>query len=196
MVKRILFFCLLLLTATAHAQENLQTAIFAGGCFWCVESDFDRIKGVKETLSGYTGGQVKNPSYEQVSAGGTGHVEAVKVIYDANQISYAQLLEKFWRSIDPTTPNQQFCDHGAQYRSEIFYLNDEQKQAATRSKHALQQNKPFAAAIVTAITPASEFYPAEGYHQNYYQKNPLRYKYYRYRCGRDQRLQQLWGDNR
>lgn len=193
MMKYAFIISLLLASPFVQAEEKLETAIFAGGCFWCVESDFDKVKGVKETISGFTGGKVKNPSYKQVSAGGTGHTEAVKITYDANQVSYAQLLEKFWHSIDPTTPNRQFCDHGSQYRSEIFYLNEEQKELALKSKQALEKNKPFDDPIVTQITKASEFYPAEDYHQNYYQKNPIRYKYYRFSCGRDRRVEELWG---
>lgn len=180
----------------AHAETDgvkTETAIFAGGCFWCMEHAFDEVDGVIETISGYTGGHLPNPSYEQVSAGGTGHAEAVKVVYDPQKISYARLLEVFWRNIDPTTPNRQFCDSGSQYRSAIFYRNDAQRQQAEASRQALVESKPFAGKIVTEIVPAAEFYPAEEYHQDYYRKNPIRYKYYRYRCGRDQRLEQLWG---
>ena len=173
--------------------EASETAILAGGCFWCVESDFDKVEGVISTTSGYTGGHLKNPTYKQVSAGGTGHVEAVKIEFDPARISYSQLLDVFWHNIDPTVRNQQFCDHGSQYRSEIFYLNEEQKKLAEKSKAELEKTKPFKAPIVTAITPASTFYPAEEYHQDYHNKNPIRYKYYRWGCGRDKRLEELWG---
>jgi len=173
--------------------QTTETAIFAGGCFWCVESDFDKVPGVVSTTSGYIGGHVENPTYQQVSAGGTGHAEAVKIVFDPERVSYEELLEIFWRSIDPTVKDQQFCDHGSQYRSEIFYLNEEQKRLAEHSKAALKRSKPFDAEIVTPITEASTFYSAESYHQDYYQKNPIRYKYYRWGCGRDQRLETLWG---
>jgi peptide-methionine (S)-S-oxide reductase len=174
-------------------SEKYQTATFAGGCFWCVESDFDKVAGVVETVSGYMGGHVKNPGYKQVSAGGTGHAEVVRVTFDPEQVSYTQLLEVFWHSIDPTVRDQQFCDKGRQYRSAVFYQDEQQQQLAEQSRQALEQSKPFKAAIVTEIEPAKTFYAAEDYHQNYYKKNPLRYKYYRHSCGRDQRLQQLWG---
>ncbi len=173
--------------------DHKQTAIFAGGCFWCVESDFDKVAGVVETISGYIGGHQKNPSYKQVSAGGSGHTEAVKITFDSRQVSYAELLDIFWHSIDPTTVDRQFCDHGSQYRTEIFYHDGHQKKLAEQSKAALERNKPFSSSIVTRITQASEFYPAEDYHQDFHHKNPLRYKLYRYNCGRDKRLTQLWG---
>lgn len=179
----------------AEAMKE-ETAIFAGGCFWCTESDFDKVAGVQSTTSGYIGGHKDNPTYKQVSAGSTGHTEAVKVVYDPNQVSYAELLEKFWRSIDPTVKDAQFCDHGSQYRSGIFYLNDVQRQQAEASKMALEKNKPFKQAIVTEITQATQFYAAEKYHQDYHTRNPLRYKYYRWGCGRDQRLEELWGEGK
>jgi len=175
-------------------NTEIETAVFAGGCFWCTESDFDKVKGVVETTSGYIGGHKKNPTYKEVSAGGTGHTEAVKIDYDPGQVSYAELLKVFWRSIDPTTPDAQFCDHGSQYRSGVFYLNEEQKRLAMESKSVLEKNKPFKEAIVTEITEASMFYPAEDYHQNYHDRNPVRYKYYRWGCGRDARLEELWGE--
>ena len=168
-------------------------AVFAGGCFWCTEADFDKLPGVISTTSGYTGGAVANPSYEQVSAGSTGHIEAVQVRYDPRQTSYAQLLEAFWPTIDPLTPNAQFCDHGSQYRSAIFYGTAEEKAQAEASKAALQASGRFQQPIVTEILPGTAFYPAEEYHQDYYQKNPLRYAYYRNGCGRDDRLERLWG---
>lgn len=177
--------------ATPPAERA--TAIFAGGCFWCVEADFDKVPGVLETVSGYTGGHTPDPSYEQVSAKQTGHAEAVRISYDPKQVSYRELLAVYWHSIDPTTVNRQFCDRGEPYRSAIFTLNEEQRRLALASKAELEKNKPFAEPIVTAILPAGTFYPAEDYHQDYYLKNPLRYKFYRYSCGRDQRLEELWG---
>ena len=195
----------LLLAAVAAASLSLQAfaqakpeprtaqAIFAGGCFWCMEPPYDKLPGVISTTSGYIGGQTKNPSYQQVSAGTTGHTEAVQVVYDPAKVSYQKLLEVFWRNIDPTTPNAQFCDHGSQYRSGIFYLDEEQRRLATASRTALERSKPFREAIVTEITAATTFYAAEDYHQDYYKKNPLRYKFYRANCGRDSRLEQLWG---
>jgi peptide-methionine (S)-S-oxide reductase len=172
----------------------LAKATFAGGCFWCMEPPFDKLEGVVSTTSGYIGGHTKNPTYKEVSSGGTGHTEAVEIAYDPAKISYAKLLEVFWRNIDPVTPNAQFCDRGSQYRSGIFYHDETQKQLAEASKQTLEASKRLKAPIVTEITAASTFYPAEDYHQDYYQKNPLRYKFYRYNCGRDQRLQELWGD--
>lgn len=169
------------------------TAIFAGGCFWCMEPPFDKLDGVISTVSGYTGGHVKNPTYEEVSAGATGHAEAVRIEYDPAKVTYEQLLNVFWRNIDPTTPDRQFCDHGNQYRSAIFYLDEKQKRAAEASRIAIEKEKKFSGAIVTQITSAGPFYPAEDYHQDYYIKNPLRYKYYRFGCGRDSRLKELWG---
>ena len=168
-------------------------ATFAGGCFWCMEPPFDKLPGVISTTSGYTGGQKPNPTYEEVSSGRTGHAEAVQVVYDPKKVSYEQLLDVFWHNIDPTVKNQQFCDVGSQYRTGIFYHDDEQKRLAEASKAALEKSKPFKAPIVTEITRASEFYPAEEYHQDFYLKNPVRYKFYRNGCGRDARLEQLWG---
>ena len=180
-------------TGPAVTGANIQKAVFAGGCFWCMESDFDKVDGVIKTVSGYAGGHVANPTYRQVSAGGTGHAESVEVTFDANRVSYAELLQHYWRDIDPTTPDRQFCDTGNQYRTVIFTENEEQKKIALQSKAELEQTKPFKAPIVTEIVALQKFYPAEDYHQNYYQKNPLRYKFYRYTCGRDQRLEELWG---
>jgi len=170
-----------------------QTAIFAGGCFWCMEPPYDKLDGVISTTSGYTGGHKKDPSYKEVSRGATGHTEAIQIVYDPTRVSYEELLNEFWHNIDPTNASGQFCDRGSQYRSEIFYQNDEQKNLATQSKAALIEIKPFDAPVVTRITEASVFYPAEDYHQDYYQKNPVRYKFYRYGCGRDKRLEELWG---
>jgi peptide-methionine (S)-S-oxide reductase len=175
------------------ANPKIETAVFAGGCFWCTESDFDKVKGVVATTSGYIGGHKKNPTYKEVSAGGTGHAEAVKVEFDPGRVSYAELLQVFWHNIDPTTPNAQFCDHGDQYRSAIFYMNENQKRLAEASKIALEKNKPFKEPIVTEISPATQFYPAEDYHQNFHDRNPVRYNYYRWGCGRDSRLEELWG---
>ena len=167
-------------------------ATFAGGCFWCVEEAFDKVPGVTATVSGYMGGSTKNPTYEQVSAGRSGHAEVVQVEYDPKRVSYEKLLEVFWRNIDPTQKDAQFCDRGSQYRSGIFYHGEEQRKLAEASKTALMKNKPFKSEIVTEITRASEFYAAEAYHQDYYQKNPVRYKFYKTGCGREARLKELW----
>ena len=169
-------------------------ATFAGGCFWCVESDFDKVPGVISTTSGYTGGKTTNPTYEQVSGHSTGHAEAVEVVYDPAKVSYSQLVEHFWHTIDPTTKDQQFCDRGAPYRTAIFAQDAQQLKIAQDSRGALEKSKPFKEPIVTEIVSATAFYPAEEYHQDYYIKNPVRYKYYRSNCGRDSRLKQLWGD--
>jgi peptide-methionine (S)-S-oxide reductase len=177
------------------ADTKTEIATFAGGCFWCMEPPFDKIDGVISTTSGYTGGHQSSPTYKQVSAGSTGHTEAIQLEYDPAKVSYEELLSVFWKNIDPTTANSQFCDHGSQYRSGIFYHNDAQKNAAEKSLSKLNQTKSFDEPVVTEITAASTFYPAEEYHQDYYQKNPLRYKYYRFACGRDNRLEQLWGDS-
>jgi peptide-methionine (S)-S-oxide reductase len=173
------------------SRAETATATFAGGCFWCMEPPFDKLDGVISTISGYTGGRKKNPTYEEVSAGTTGHAEAVQVTYDPKKITYEKLLDVFWHNVDPLTPNRQFCDVGSQYRTAIFYHDETQKRLAEESKKALA--KRFKEPIVTEIVAYSEFYPAEDYHQDYYIKNPLRYKYYRYSCGRDQRLEALWG---
>ena len=169
-------------------------AVFAGGCFWCVESDFDKIPGVIATTSGYTGGKTVKPTYEQVSSHSTGHAEAVEVLYDPAKVTYQRLVEYFWHTIDPTVKDQQFCDKGSPYRTAIFAQNEEQLKIAQASRAALDKSKPFKEPIVTEITLATAFYPAEEYHQDYYIKNPVRYKYYRNGCGRDTRLAQLWGD--
>lgn len=174
-------------------EPRLETATFAGGCFWCMEEAFDRVEGVISTTSGYTGGQRANPTYEEVSAGGAGHAEAVQVIYDPAKVSYARLLDALGHNIDPTTPDRQFCDKGHQYRSAVFFHDETQKRLAEESKQMLEKSKPFKGPIVTEIVPATEFYPAEEYHQNFYQKNPIRYKFYKFNCGRAQRLQELWG---
>lgn len=177
----------------APPAAKTATAIFAGGCFWCMEAPFDKLAGVISVTAGYSGGKARNPTYEQVSAGGTGHAEVVRIIYDPAKIGYDKLLDVFWRNIDPTVKDRQFCDIGNQYRSAIFYRDEEQKRIAYTSRSALEKNKPFKAPIVTEITAAGEFYAAEEYHQHYYKKNPLRYTYYRTSCGRDRRLTELWG---
>jgi peptide-methionine (S)-S-oxide reductase len=176
----------------AQAQATAK-ATFAGGCFWCVESDFDKVPGVISTTSGYIGGTVANPSYEQVSSKSTGHAEAVEIVFDPAKVSYAQLVEHFWRTIDPTTKDRQFCDAGTPYRTAIFVVDAEQRRIAEASKAALETSKPFKEPIVTEIVAAGPFYPAEAYHQDFAKKNPLRYRYYRSGCGRDARLEQLWG---
>jgi peptide-methionine (S)-S-oxide reductase len=203
-VQRVLWFLALLAVLgapwRAPAQQPLPAsgtgsakATFAGGCFWCMEPPFDKLPGVISTTSGYTGGQKKDPTYQEVSAGGTGHTEAVQVVYDPKQVSYEKLLDVFWHNIDPTQKDGQFCDHGSQYRTAIFYHDEEQKRLAEAAKAKLQQDKPFQGDIVTEIVPAGAFYAAEEYHQDYATKNPIRYKFYRTGCGRDQRLKQLWG---
>lgn len=193
-----LFLVSALLAAVAGAATDvrpgtLAKATFAGGCFWCMEEALDKVEGVVSTTSGYTGGRQKNPTYEDVSAGGTGHAEAVEILYDPAKVTYATLLDVFWRNIDPTTPDRQFCDGGNQYRSAIFYHDEAQKRLAEDSKKKLVKSKPFKEPIATEIAPASTFYPAEEYHQNFYEKNPIRYKVYKFNCGRVQRLQELWG---
>ncbi len=176
-----------------QTSKKLETAIFAGGCFWCMEPPFDKLAGVVSTVSGYTGGHVEDPSYKQVSAGGTGHFEAVEVTYDPAKIDYATLLNVFWHNVDPLTDDGQFCDKGDSYRTAIFYRNAEQRKLAEESKRALNVSGIFKQPVVTELLPTQTFYPAEDYHQNYYQENPLRYKYYRFACGRDNRLNELWG---
>jgi peptide-methionine (S)-S-oxide reductase len=197
---------LLLLAAPAVAAEavfgqpapppppGLAVATFAGGCFWCMEGPFDDTPGVVSTTSGYTGGTKEAPSYEEVSSGGTGHAESVRVVYDPKKVSYETLLEVFWHNVDPLTANAQFCDHGNQYRTAIFYNDEAQKQAAEAAKKALESSGRFKQPIVTEIVPAGQFWPAEDYHQDFYVKNPFRYKFYRTGCGRDPRLHELWGD--
>ncbi|KPF50966.1 peptide methionine sulfoxide reductase [beta proteobacterium AAP121] len=175
---------------------GLAVATFAGGCFWCVEADFDKVTGVVSTTSGYTGGTVARPRYEDVAAKRTGHAEVVRIVFDPRQVRYEQLLAVYWRSIDPTTKDRQFCDAGSPYRTAIFTHDAGQAAAAQASLQALQKDKPFAAPIVTTIEPAGAFYEAEDYHQDYYKKNPVRYQYYRASCGRDARLKELWGAQR
>jgi peptide-methionine (S)-S-oxide reductase len=180
-------------TSKAGSEATLGKAYFAGGCFWCMEEAFEKIEGVLSATSGYMGGTVANPSYEDVSSGRTGHAESVEVVYDPAKVSYQKLLDAFWRNVDPITPNAQFCDHGSQYRSAIFFQTDEEKRASDTSKQAIEQSKRFTEPIVTQIVIASQFYSAEEYHQDFYKKNPVRYKFYKYSCGRAQRLEELWG---
>lgn len=180
-------------TPKPAAKPATAVATFAGGCFWCVEEAFDKVPGVIATVSGYMGGHLKNPTYELVSTGRTGHTEVVQVEYDPAKVGYEQLLDAFWRNIDPTQASGQFCDIGSQYRSEVFYHTDEQRRLAEASKIRLLKSKPFKDDIVTGVTRAGEFYRAEDYHQNYYQRNPIRYRYYKTGCGREARLRELWG---
>lgn len=183
------------LETAAVDDPNLATATFAGGCFWCMEGPFDKLEGVRSTTSGYTGGTKVNPTYNEVSSGGTGHVEAVEVVYDPTQVSYETLLEVFWKNVDPVDPRGQFCDKGSQYQAKIFAHDDQQQSLAEQSKAALSTQRQFQKnPIVTAIEPAQTFYPAEDYHQDYYLKHPMRYKYYRTACGRDRRLAEVWGE--
>ena len=194
---RFLWICLasMLLAGAAGAVENkpgtLATAVFAGGCFWCMEHPFDALDGVEEVLPGYTGGALENPTYQQISAGGTGHYESIRVTYDPARVPYAKLLAVFWRNVDPFNADGQFCDGGDQYRAVIFYRNEEERQQAEASKQAVE--KQLNAPVVTQILPAKTFYVAEEYHRHYYRKNPLRYQFYRSRCGRDARLEEVWG---
>jgi peptide-methionine (S)-S-oxide reductase len=189
-----------LIAAAAHAQvpatpgSQRATAIFAGGCFWCIEKDFEKMPGVIEVESGYTAGKTSRPSYEQVSAGGTGHTEAVRVIYDPQKVTYPQLVEYFWRHIDPTVKDRQFCDAGSQYRSGIYWQNDAERKVAEASRDALLKSGKFKV-IHTELAPASAFWLAEEYHQDYYKKNPIRYNYYRTGCGRDARVKEIWGNS-
>jgi peptide-methionine (S)-S-oxide reductase len=180
-------------TVQKNGEAEWATATFAGGCFWCMEPPFDELDGVHETISGYTGGRSANPTYEQVSSGGTGHLEALQIRYDPEKISYSELLEVFWRNVNPTDPAGQFCDRGSQYRTAIFYHTDEQRKLAEESKRKLEQSGLLPKSVVTPIEPASEFYAAEDYHQDYYKKDPIRYKLYRMGCGRDRVLRDLWG---
>ena len=189
-MKRVLLARSLILIVAAAPAPPLAKATFAGGCFWCMVHPFDSLPGVISVTSGYAGGEAKNPTYEQVSAGGTGHRESVQIVYDPRRVSYAKLLDVFWHNIDPTDNTGQFCDKGSQYRSAIFYYDETQKRLAEESKQALQKRFK---QIYTDILPASEFYAAEDYHQDYYKKNPIRYQFYRFNCGRDQRLAQVWG---
>ena len=189
-----LVLCLGIAAAALAAPANRATAVFAGGCFWCEETAFEGVPGVVAAISGYTGGQVPNPTYEQVSSGVTGHAESVQVIYDPSKITYEKLLDIFWHNVDPFQANGQFCDHGNQYRSAIFYKDEAQRKAAEASKARLEEEPRFKGKIVTQIVPASTFYQAEEYHQDFYKKNPVRYHSYRTGCGRDARLKEIWGE--
>jgi peptide-methionine (S)-S-oxide reductase len=192
--KIISVVCVALFALTANAADaplKMAKASFAGGCFWCMESDFEKLPGVLGVVSGYEGGKEQSPTYEQVSAHGTGHAESVEVTYDPTKIRYAQLLDWYWHHIDPLTANAQFCDHGPQYRTVIFYGSDAERDAALAGKQKYE--KQLGQTIYTQIVPASTFWPAEGYHQDYYKKNPLRYNYYRLACGREARIKEIWG---
>jgi len=202
MIRSLSLLVAALCAASAAIAANAPTvppgmavATFAGGCFWCMEPPFDKLAGVTATISGYTGGRTANPSYEEVSSGATGHAESVDVIYDPKKISYEKLLEVFWVNIDPTVKDRQFCDTGTQYRSGIYYLSPEQKRLAEESRAQLEKTKPFKGPIVTEIAAAAEFWAAEDYHQDYYKKNPVRYKFYQSSCGRAKRLGELWGNH-
>lgn len=195
--RQVLICCLAAFAGLSMAAETAApqtaTAVFAGGCFWCIEADFEKLDGVVAVESGYTGGSLRNPTYQQVGQGGTGHAEAVRVRYDPQRVSYEKLLDYFWRHIDPTVKDRQFCDIGPQYRSAIFYQNDSEQKLAQSSKRALEKSGRFPH-VYTEIEAAGTFYPAEDYHQDYYKKNPLRYQYYRFSCGRDARVKAVWGD--
>jgi peptide-methionine (S)-S-oxide reductase len=190
-----MFLAIGLLAATGGAGQAAEQAkaVFAGGCFWCMEEAFEQVEGVVSVTSGYMGGHKANPTYEEVSAGITGHAESVEVVYDPAKVTYQKLLDHFWKNVDPLTPNAQFCDHGTQYRSAIFYGNEEEKRLAETSKQAIEQSNKLKGTIVTQLVMATTFYPAEDYHQDFYKKNPLRYKFYKLNCGRVARLEALWG---
>lgn len=179
--------------APASESGERALAVFAGGCFWCTESDFDKVPGVLSTTSGYIGGRVENPTYEQVSGGGTGHIESVQVVYDPQRVNYPALVDHFFRTIDPLDGGGQFCDRGSQYRSAIFVADEQQRRTAEEIKMKLAKALP--KPIATDILPAARFYPAEDYHQDYYKKNPVRYRFYRLNCGRDSRLKKVWGED-
>lgn len=189
-MRRLLLVPVVLFAMNASAEEA--TAVFAGGCFWCMEPPYDQLPGVLDTTSGYSGGHTASPTYEQVTAGGTGHYESVRVTYDPDRISYDELLAVFWRNIDPFDDRGQFCDRGSSYRAAVFFGSEAERELAEAAKADIETR--FGRTVVTGILPAAPFYAAEGYHQNYYTENPLRYRYYRYRCGRDERLRQVWGD--
>ena len=182
--------------ADTATEPKLESVVLGGGCFWCIEADYEKLDGVVDVISGYAGGHVKNPTYKQVSAGGSGHIEVVKVTYDANKINYSQILDYFWRHVDPTRDDGQFCDRGSQYRPAIFYQDEAQKKLALASTKQIEQSKPFAQPLKVELIQAGTFYPAEDYHQDYYKKNPIRYNFYRFNCGRDARVEQLWGESK
>lgn len=206
MIRTVFFSAAILLSATVAHAKDIQTAIFAGGCFWCVESDFESVNGVSEAVSGYTGGTTKNPTYKQVTKGGTGHYEAVKVTYDADVVSYEELVDIFFRSVDPVDDGGQFCDRGHSYKTAVFYKDKDQKAAAEAAKSGFNASGKLPSKIVTPILPAKPFYDAEEYHQDYYKSSKIvitrfgpvskakAYKKYRKGCGRDKRIKQLWGN--
>ena len=192
----IIFFFFPIYMTNAEDNEKkreILKATFAGGCFWCIEADFEKLEGVTDVISGYSGGHLKNPTYHQVSSGTSGHIEVVRVSYNPQVINYSQILDYFWRHIDPTRDDGQFCDRGRQYRPAIFYQNEQQHQHAVASMHRIEKIKPFKQPLKVELIKAAEFYPAEKYHQDYYKKNPLRYNYYRFTCRRDARVEELWG---
>jgi len=184
-----------IISSTLQAEDitRYKSIVLAGGCFWCIESDFEKLNGIIDAVSGYTGGHIKNPRYAQVSAGNSGHIESVKITYDPNIISYAKILDYFWHHIDPTRNDGQFCDRGPQYRPAIFYNNEEEKLNILASANIIEKNKTFSQPLKVEYIKTQTFYPAEEYHQDYYKKNPVRYNYYRYSCGRDARVEELWG---
>lgn len=192
LIATVLFASTGLAAAQGSDAGRLATATFAGGCFWCMEQPFDELEGVVSTTSGYTDGHTENPTYKEVSSGKTGHTEAVQVVYEPHKVSFERLVEVFWRNIDPTDAGGQFCDRGTAYRPALFYHDETQREVAERSLAALEKDRPFKKAVVTPVVAATTFYPAEEYHQDYYLKNPIRYKYYRNGCGRDRRLKELW----
>ena len=194
-IKILIALLVISIPAISHAENKSAVATFAGGCFWCMEKPFDKLDGVISTISGYMGGHVDNPSYEQVSTGRTGHYEVIQVTYNPEKINFSQLLDVFWHNIDPTDVRGQFCDKGQQYTSVAFYHDDQQHDVIKESLAYLKSNKPFDKQIVTQVLPAATFYAAEEYHQDYYLKNPIRYRYYRFSCGRDAKLKELWGEN-
>ncbi len=187
----ILFICVAIMTNAMAENAKTETAIFAGGCFWCMHAEFEKLPGVVKVLSGYSGGDIANPSYEQVSSGKTGHIESVEIVFDPNKLNYSKLLNVFWKNVDPLDEGGQFCDRGSQYAAGIFYLNSAQKLAAERSVEATE--KKLGQKIKAFLRPAKPFYPAEEYHQSFYQKNQLRYEIYKNGCGRNERLEKLWG---
>ena len=193
-MSKLFFFMVSVFLSTAHAAEKTELATFAGGCFWCMESPFEKLDGVKSVISGYTAGKKENPTYEEVSAGTTGHTEAVQITYDSSKVSYAKLLEILWRNMDPTDAEGQFVDRGTQYRPGVYFHSPEQKKLAEASKAELQKSKRYKKPVVAEITQFTKFYPAEDYHQDYYKKNPVRYEYYRFRSGRDQFLKGIWAN--
>jgi methionine-S-sulfoxide reductase len=197
LISLLLFYPAITATSDPLAPQNhVEKATFAGGCFWCMQPPFDKLKGVISTKAGYTGGQKLQPTYNEVSAGGTGHAESVLIEFDPSKISYQQLLDVFWRQIDPTDAGGQFVDRGSQYLTVIFYHNEKQRQLAEQSRDVLETSGRFGKSIVTRIVPAATFWSAEEYHQHYADKNPIRYHFYRYHSGRDQYLDRIWGNNR